>query len=131
MTVVEAQAPVLSDPRADLSMLAGTWRNTNSESDGIERIVATAEDQQLWLNIHGAADWGRIPAAVYYERNDEGIEQPFTAAHDFGFMEIVLYGFLRQGVLVLLCFTRFKDGSARSNYFAKEFFYRVSPGDLR
>ena len=39
MTIVEAQAPVLSDPRADLTMLTGTWRNTNAESAGIVKIV--------------------------------------------------------------------------------------------
>jgi hypothetical protein len=122
MTIVEAQTPALSDPRADLTMLAGTWRNTNSESDGIVKIVATAEGGALCLELN---DSERIPAAVYYERNDEGCEQPFTAEHDYGFMEVVLYGFLRQGVLVLLTFNRFKDGSARSNYFAKEFFYRT------
>ena len=124
MTVVEAQAPVLSDPRADLTMLTGTWRNTNSESDGIVTIVANAERGALSLELN---DSGPIPAAVYYERNDEGCEQPFTAEHDFGFKEVVLYGFLRQGVLVLLTFNRFKDGSARSNYYAKEFFYRTAP----
>ena len=115
-TIIEAP------PRADLTMLIGTWSNTNSESDGIVRIVATAERGGLCLVLN---DYERIPAAVYYERNDEGCEQPFTAEHDFGFKEVVLYGFLRQGVLVLLTFNRFKDGSARSNYFAKEFFYRA------
>ena len=120
MTVVEAQAPVLSDPRADLTMLTGTWRNTNSESV----ITITAEGGALYLDLN---DSGPIPAAVYYERNDEGCEQPFTAEHDFGFKEVVLYGFLRQGVLVLLTFNRFNDGSARSNYYAKEFFYRTAP----
>ena len=125
MTIVEAAAPVLSDPRADLSMLTGTWLNTNPESDGIVKIEATVHDQQLLLNIHGSTEWGPIPAAVYFERNDEGIEQPFTASHDFGFMDVVLYGFLRQGVLVLLRFIRFNDGSARSNYFAKEFFWKA------
>jgi hypothetical protein len=105
-------------------MLTGTWHNTNEESDGIVRIVVTAENQTLWLNIHGDSDWERIPAAVYYERNDEGCEQPFSAEHDLGFMDVVLHGFLRQGVLVLLCFRRFKDGSSRSNYYTKEFFYQ-------
>lgn len=119
MTIVETQ--LLSDPRADLAMLTGTWKNTNAQSDGIVEFVAAAEGRDLWLNILGT----RIPAAVYNERNDQGLEQPFTAAHDFGFMNIVLYGFLRQGVLVLLTFNKFKDGSARSNYYAKEFFYRV------
>jgi hypothetical protein len=112
MTIAEVQAPVLT----------GTWRNTNSESDGVVKIVVTTEGGGVSLELN---DSGPIPATVYSERNDEGCEQPFTAAHDFGFKDVVLYGFLRQGVLVLLTFNRFKDGSARSNYFAKEFFYRT------
>ena len=116
----------MTDPRADLSMLTGTWRNTNAQSDGIVKMIATSEDQVLWINLVGTSEWGRVRAEVFYERNDEGLEQPFTATYDHGFMDVVLQGFLRQGVLVILSFNRFKDGSGRSNYFAKEFFYRVS-----
>ena len=107
-------------------MLAGTWLNTNRNSDGIVRVIASADDGKLWLNVIGTEDWGRTPAEVFFERNDEGLEHPFTATYDLGFMEVVLQGFLRQGVLVILTFTRFKDGSARSNYFSKEFFYRAA-----
>lgn len=119
MTVVEILS---SDPRADLAMLTGTWQNTNAQSGEIVRIEITADDREVWLDPDHR---GRIPIAVYYERNDEGLEQPFTGEHDFGFKEVALYGFLRQGLLVLLTFNRFKDGSARSNYFMKEFFHRL------
>lgn len=122
MTIIDE---VITDPRADLTMLTGTWRNTNANSDGIVGMIATAEEHVLWIDLFGSSDWGRVRAEVFYERNDEGLEQPFTASYDFGFMDVVLQGFLRQGVLVILSFTRFKDGSGRSSYFSKEFFYRI------
>ena len=126
---------ILTAPRADLSMLTGTWRNTNERTTGIVRVVAEANDDVLTLRFFGASagsadeadpiDWGPVPATVFYERNDDGMEQPFTARWDLRCMTVIAQGVLRQGVLVILTFTRFHDGSARSSYFSKEFFTRM------
>ena len=123
MTVLEFAR---TDARADLAMLAGTWRNTNERSTGITSIRMRDDGGVLALNVIGSADWGTTAASVYHERNDEGLEQPFTASYDLGFMDVTLQGFLRQGVLVILSFTRFTDASGRANYFSKEFFHRVA-----
>jgi hypothetical protein len=117
---------------ADLSMLTGRWANTNPRSQGIVEVRMRIEEDVLHINLFGAGDhapidWGGLPATVYHERNDEGLEQPFRAHYEFGFMDVALQGFLRQGVLVVLSFTRFSDGSGRTNYFSKEFFHRVGP----
>jgi len=119
-----------TSPLADLSMLTGTWRNTNERSIGIVKITCEALDGVLSVRFFGAGteeliDWGPAPATVFFERNDEGMEQPFTARWDPRFMTVIAQGFLRQGVLVILTFTRFHDGSSRSNYFSKEFFTRT------
>ena len=112
---------------ADLSMLAGRWVNTNERTRGIAEIRAVDDGGVLQLNVVGATlDWGIVPANVYFARNDEGLEQPFIASYDFVVMDVTLQGFLRQGVLVVLSFIRFRDGS-RANYFSKEFFHRVGP----
>jgi hypothetical protein len=113
-------------------MLTGRWANTNPRSQGIVEVRMRSEENVLHINLFGAGDhapidWGAVPASVYYERNDEGLEQPFRAHYELGFMDVALQGFLRQGVLVILSFTRFSDGSGRTNYFNKEFFYRVGP----
>jgi hypothetical protein len=129
-----AKSPVIlgrTDAGADLTMLAGTWTNTNERTRGIVGMKASIDSGILMVNLFGAGDgasidWGAVPATVYHLRNDEGLEQPFLASYDFGFMDVVLQGFLRQGVLVILSFTRFRDGSGRASYFSKEFFYRIA-----
>jgi hypothetical protein len=119
-----------TSPLADLSMLTGTWRNTSERSTGIVQITAEAVEGILYVRFFGSEngaliDWGPAPATVFFDRNDEGMEQPFTARWEPRFMTVIAQGFLRQGVLVILTFTRFQDGSSRSNYFSKEFFTRT------
>jgi hypothetical protein len=128
--IAEPLRDLMTSPGADLSMLTGTWLNTNEQSNGIVRMTAEDVDGVLVIHLFGAAengsvDWGPANATVFFERNDEGMEQPFTARWEFDFMTVVAQGFLRQGVLVILSFTRFHDGSPRSDYFSKEFFSRV------
>ena len=130
MTVVaEPGLAITTAPRADLAMLAGTWRNTNLQSTGIVKVVADDIDGDLWIRSFGAVegklvDWGRAPATLFFDRNDEGMEQPFAVRWEHGFMTVAAHGFLRQGVLVILTFTRFNDGDPRTSYFSKEFFFR-------
>jgi hypothetical protein len=47
------------------------------------------------------------------------------ALYDLGFMEVALHGWVKQGVLVLAVFSRFRDESGRSDHFDREFFYRA------
>lgn len=125
MTVVD----VATSPCADLAILTGTWRNTNTQSTGIVSVVAEELDGDLWIRFFGAvdgtlADWGGAKATVFFDRNDAGMEQPFAVRWEHGFMTAIAHGFLRQGVLVILTFTRFRDGDPRASYFTKEFFFR-------
>ena len=130
MTVLaETRSALATSPRADLDMLAGTWSNTNRQSTGIVKAIFDNVDGDLWIRFFGAidgkpADWGSAPATLFFDRNDEGMEQPFAVRWEHGFMTVVAHGFLRQGVLVILTFTRFNDGDPRSSYFSKEFFFR-------
>jgi hypothetical protein len=131
MTAIAAEpaSALLTSPHADLSMLAGTWLNTNERSAGLVKLVMARREHDLTIDLFGAGEngpveWGAVPATVFFERNDEGVEQPFSARYELGFMTVSVQGFLRQGVLVILSFTRFNDGSPRSNYFSKEFFFR-------
>jgi hypothetical protein len=50
----------------------------------------------------------------------------FTAVYDFPDMQCRMQGNVNQGLLVIACFTTFRDPSGRSNYFAREFFHEVS-----
>ena len=125
MTVVD----VATSPRADLAMLAGTWRNTNAQSSGVVSVIAEELEGELWIRFFGVVDgalvdWGPAKATVFFDRNDTGMEQPFVVRWEHGFMTAIAHGFLRQGVLVILTFTRFRDGDPRTSYFSKEFFFR-------
>lgn len=127
--LAESRCDIATSPRADLTMLAGTWRNTNRQSMGIAKVIADAIDGDLFIRFFGLldgtlVDWGSAPATVFFDRNDTGMEQPFAVRWEHGFMTVIAHGFLRQGVLVILTFTRFNDGDPRRSYFSKEFFFR-------
>lgn len=131
MTAIDVLPRPRTEAGADLSMLAGTWTNTNARTRGILSMHARVDGDLLRIRITGTGDpspvdWGETAAAVYHERNDEGLEQPFAASYDFGATRVALQGFLRQGVLVILAFTSFPRDDRRASYFSKEFFYRVS-----
>ena len=40
-------------------------------------------------------------------------------------MDVQLHGWVKQGILVLALFRRFKDAIGASSYFDREFFYRT------
>ena len=128
MTVIAEPRPAIAtSPHS--SMLTGTWRNTNGQGTGIVRVEFDEIDGDLWIRFFGSvdgtlADWGAAPATLFFDRNDEGMEQPFAVRWEHGFMTVAAHGFLRQGVLVILTFTRFNGGDRRNSYFSKEFFFR-------
>jgi hypothetical protein len=127
--LAEPRHGAATSPRADPAMLTGTWWNTSRHGSGVVKVVAEEIDGDLTIRFFGSidgrlADWGPAPATLFFDRNDEGMEQPFAVRWDHGFMTVAAHGFLRQGVLVILTFTRFQDGDPRSSYFSKEFFFR-------
>jgi len=120
--------------------LLGTWLNTNSATQGITRAVLFAKDGQFKLQILAAGhpgpcdfgetsasffDWGETSASFFAVDASSTEAMAFSAFYDFGFMDTRLQGHVRQGVLIIAKFDRFKDTSGRSNYFSKEFFYRT------
>jgi hypothetical protein len=116
MSVVEAAL--------DLSVIVGDWRNTNPAA-GIERIVCEQSDDGLTIHCSsGVRDWGKVAADVFAFEFDSGQAGAFSAVYDFGFADVRVQANVKQGVLVVVTLNAFKDGSGRSNYFNREFFYR-------
>jgi hypothetical protein len=71
-------------------------------------------------------EWGDATVeAVYSAGVHSRAAMAFVAKYDFGFMETRLEANLSLGLLVIATFNTFRDGSGRSNYFAREFFYRA------
>src|SRR5215467_7787062 len=113
----------------DASALLGEWSNTNNSATGIARLVLTETGDQIVVRVFGAGhpqpfDWGEAPAELFADLPGLIQATSFTSFHDLRFMSVWLLTYVVKGVLVVVSFTRFQDGSGRSNYFGKEFFYR-------
>jgi hypothetical protein len=109
--------------------LLGTWLNTNSDTRGIASAFLSHKGGEIVLRIvaagsSGPCDWGEAPASLFAADTSSAEAMAFSAFYDFGFMETQLQAHVRQGVLIIAKFDRFKDNSGRCNYFSKEFFYR-------
>jgi hypothetical protein len=119
-----AQGSVVPEP------LLGTWFNTNTATRGIAKAVLAGKENGIVLRIFAAGsqqmvDWGETAASIFAADALGTEAMAFSAVYEFGFMETQLQGHVRQGVLIIAKFDRFKDDSGRSNYFSKEFFYRT------
>lgn len=120
----EAQASIVPDS------VLGTWLNTNTATRGIEKAVLATKNGGVILKVFAAGEaktieWGEATASIFAADASSTEAMAFSACYDFGFMETQLQGHVRQGVLIIAKFDRFKDESGRANYFSKEFFYRT------
>lgn len=110
--------------------LLGTWLNTNTATRGITSATLSRQNGKIAARIvaagdHGPSDWGETEASLFAADASSSEAMSFSAFYDFGFMETQLQAHVRQGVLIIAKFDRFKDNSGRANYFSKEFFYRA------
>jgi hypothetical protein len=109
------------------SPFLGTWRNTDPRSPGIAEVKFAARDGGLALCLRGGRPIDQFEARAEIFVGDDGATAPekIMAHHDLGSVDIVLHGWVKQGILVLAIFRKFTDGVGRSNYFDREFFYRA------
>ena len=117
-------------PEIDLGPLVGTWVVFESGTTGITRVEIGADGGEATARVYGSADdgeaeWGGQPAAVFADDVAGADAWAFRAAYDHGWQRVQLFGYLNRGVLAVDAGTTFTDGSARSNYFTRELFYRL------
>ena len=113
----------------DTAPFVGTWLSTNRGTHGIAKLVVRREADGLHVRAFGVGlaslcDWGDVTANVFADSMTSTIGHAFHAVFDVGFKETVLQAKVKKGVLVVANFNRFTDGSRRTNYFSREFFYR-------
>jgi hypothetical protein len=111
----------------DLSTLLGSWRNTYRNSKGIHRAVLAREGERFMFHAWGIGcdeDWGQVPVVPHATHVTSREPAGFFARYDFGFSELSLAANEAKGLLIIAAYSTFRDASARSNYFAREFFYR-------
>ncbi|MBZ5506164.1 MAG: hypothetical protein LAO78_11945 [Acidobacteriia bacterium] len=126
----QMQEHAAAEAELDLSLLAGNWVNTNLSPSFIRSLQLEPGPNQLIMRVTGAdsgspKDWGEATAQVFAENTASTQAMAFSALFDLGGMDSLLQGYVVKGVLVIVSFTRVKDGRERSSSFGKEFFYRV------
>ncbi|MEO8499066.1 MAG: hypothetical protein ABI614_28715, partial [Planctomycetota bacterium] len=73
-------------------------------------------------------DWGEVKVIAQFA---DGLSSrraiAFTAEYEFGFLRTELQANIAKGLLIITSLNAFSDGSPRSNYFSREYFYK-QPG---
>jgi hypothetical protein len=133
MKYVRAEDQLETGSRAPAEIVAtpllGEWVNTNAWTRGIAKVVISRQGDGIFIRVLGASspsprDWGEAKADALYASSVGSSEAiALTATYDFGFLATRLEGNLSLGLLVIANFNTFRDGSGRSNYFSREFFY--------
>ena len=126
--------PALTDPATrtlHADTFLGSWVNTNRKTQGIEGINISLAEDVLWVSASGVGandpiQWPATRAKVLANLEEEAGQRAVALAvtFEFGFMKAETYLRINKGVLVIVLFNTFLDGSGRSNYVNREFFYR-------
>lgn len=115
----------------------GHWVNTNPSTGLIKEVTIEKEGDDYIFIVYGQGkdgqlvEWGKSKCLTYYSNIHADTIEGFTTTFDLDFMEIQLSANVKYGVLVLQMFSRFKDGSGRQNYYAREFYVRACSQDIQ
>src|SRR5690242_12751061 len=122
--------PELYHAGGNLEKLFGRWLNTNRETRGIAECTIAREGDQIKVSVVGVGDDGPIAWPVVAAHSLANLEEEagqrtgaLMATFEFGFMRAETHIRINKGVLVIVLFATFLDGSGRSNYLNREFFY--------
>lgn len=119
-----------TDQVLDLEPLLGNWINTNSDTNGINRIVLTARENRLILS---AVDSGEASAhtreetpadCVYASSITSRQASAFSARYCHDIVETHLLANLSLGLLVVASATTVRNERGRPKAFSREFFHR-------
>ncbi len=117
------------DRKIDVTPFVGTWVNTMRDTQSFVKLIVSDRDGKLFVQAFAAAspelcDWGAVEAQVFADRVDSRKGAGFSAHYNTGLIDVAFQANMNLGLLVLLTFNRFKDGSSRANYINREFFHR-------
>lgn len=117
-------------PGLNWSPFLGVWVNTNEE--GLARVTkleilernGTAAIRVFGSREGEPCDWGEVTLDMFADSVNSDAAMSFSGIYDFDFVNIYLQANLKYGTLVLATCNKFRDGSPRSDYYTREFFYR-------
>lgn len=122
--------PELREAGANLEKLLGRWLNTNRDTRGIAECTIARDGDEVKVSIVGVGDDGPIAWPTVAAHSMANLEEEagqrtgaLMATFDFEFMRAETHIRINKGVLVIVLFATFLDGSGRSNYLNREFFY--------
>ncbi|MEW6208400.1 MAG: hypothetical protein AB1631_08530 [Acidobacteriota bacterium] len=126
--------PALTDPATrtlNADKLIGRWLNTNPQTEGLIEILIERDGEHFFVSALAAGEnrpirWPRTGATALANLEEEAGQRALALAvdFDFGFMKAETYLRVNKGVLVIVAYHTFLDGSRRSNYVNREFFHR-------
>jgi hypothetical protein len=106
---------------AGLADLVGNWTNVDAGTRGVTRLVIGASTIRAWGQCHPTdCDWGSVPAYAYASDVGDTLRseaKSMTAVFVKSFsVSTVVVKPVGVGLLSADIFTRFTDGSGRTNY---------------
>ncbi len=106
----------------DYSMLVGTWVSSSSTAN-IPQVRIVSVGNTLFLKVYGNCvptwcDWGWVTATGYGTSISSTSAIALTATYDQSFAERVVTAYRGKSSLALRIYTKFTDGSSRSNYYS-------------
>lgn len=111
--------------------LQGTWQNTNTNSQGIVKVILTVTNDQLTIRAFGTGqptlqDWGIVVVDDVYASSVTSQQAiSYTAQYQFNFKNVELQVNVSKGLMIISAHHVFHDGSGRANYFCREFFQKI------
>ncbi|WP_263383482.1 hypothetical protein [Granulicella arctica] len=105
--------------------LIGTWKNVNSATRDLVKIVISASGTGIHVDAFGACsptpcNWGTVTGLAYASNVSATPAVAFSAQYTFSFSHVILIGHLVGKELVVESFTQFTDGSGRSNLYTAD-----------
>ncbi len=110
--------------------LTGTWIACDKATRGIVRVVLRKRGNGLVVRVYGAChpkpcNWGSVPGFAYAESVVATRAIAFSAVYKPSFKRTIVTGHLDNGTLIVETYSRFTDGSGRSNYYSRSYFCKL------
>ncbi len=119
---------------ASINQFTGTWVNTDPDTRGITKLEIKKQGSSVRLHAWGQChpedcDWGEVPAFLYAHSVSANMMQTgkvISANFKTGFNQtLVIVKPTGKNRITAETFTRFTDGSNRSNYTSSQTFRRM------
>lgn len=128
--------PALTEPATralNADKLVGRWANTNPDTRGVAEVYIERSGERFSVRAFGVGadgpiEWPATEARVMANLEEEAGQRVVALAtvFVFDFMRAETYIRVNKGVLVIVLYVTFLDGSGRSDYVNREFYYRLS-----